>query len=123
MLRCHGSDRRKWPRDIEVDQPAVLFGYGRPIFPADSQIEREAGAGPPGIGHIRVVNAGAKIFVRIAERKRTGVGDTEQKAGEIGPGQSVGECELAARILLAEQINLLATDAPAERNVVPAAVP
>src|SRR5262249_25373747 len=95
----------------------------------------EACADPPVVLDIAIVRRRPKILIRVAERDRTGVGYAQQKVGEIAarPRHShslddglcgrAGETEIAARILLREQIELDPPRIAADRDVVRALEP
>ena len=65
----------------------------------------------------------AEVLVGVAEGDRAGVGHAEQEVGEIRTGGGAGEGEGAARILLREEVELLAAEVAADREVVRAVAP
>ncbi len=85
----------------------------------------------PVIGGVGVINIFAKIFVRVAEGKGTGVGHANQEVGKIGASGRAAGCALsggtgegegAARVLLEEIIELLLAKIAADGEVVTAAI-
>src|SRR5712671_3922752 len=131
MVGHYWSDGRKAWIDVEVHQASVEFGDGRAVFPADSGVQGEAGTHAPVIGDVGVVDRCAKVLVGVAESDGAGVRDAQKKVGERRTGSAVrvrlggraGEGKSAARVLLREQIVLLAAKIGAERDVVAAAIP
>src|SRR5262249_51519417 len=76
----HGGDGAVAGSDVQVDQAAVLFDDRRAVFVAHAGVQRETGIDAPIIGEITVPGSGAEVFVGIAERDGTGIGDAQQKA-------------------------------------------
>src|SRR5262249_45347970 len=121
-----GYDRRHvgvTGRDVQVDDPAVLFRDRRTVLPTDAGIDGETGSHAPVVRHVEVGDVRPEIFVRVTEGDRTGIGNAEQEARKIVAARRAGEPERAARILLRELIELLPGECPAERECVGAVIP
>jgi len=65
----------------------------------------------------------AEIFVGVAEGDGAGVGDAEQKVGEIVAGRGAGEPKRAAGILLGVVVELLPSVIGAKLDLLASVVP
>src|SRR5262249_50914575 len=104
--------------DVQVNQAAVEFSDRRGVFPAEAAIEGETRTEAPIVIYIRGVSGAAEVFIRVTEREGTGVGRAQEEVGEIKSGSCAGELETAPRILLREEVELLAADIAAGCDVV-----
>jgi len=78
------------------------------VFPAQAEVPGKTGSGSPVIFGVEIPSVGAQVFVGVAEGNCGRIRPAQQKTGKVGSGEG----KYPPRILLLQEVKLLAKEAP-----------
>src|SRR4051812_25619009 len=78
-----GRDGSEVPGHIQIHEAATQFTAWSFVLPPQSKIQCQRSADSPVVGERSIDEFLAEILVRISERDRGGIGNSQEKTGEI----------------------------------------